>query len=150
MTQQQILLTAGVTLVVAMLLMSRALRARRKPESRLDQLNDRRKHVEVKDSLDQLAVEIQELSRESIARLDTKIKMLQALLTEADVRIAKLQGAPPPPPTPKGAATPVQQKVFDLADRGATVADIGRETGLERGEVELILGIRGLPQDKRA
>lgn len=149
MSTPQILIVSGLAIVISMLLLSRSLRGRRKTENRLDQVNEFRQRTEVRDGLDKLAVEIQELSRESIARLDTKIKILQALLTEADVRIARLQGAPPPPPTPKGAALPVQKKVFDLADRGASVADIGRETGLERGEVELILGMRGLPPDSK-
>lgn len=150
MTNQQILVFGGLAVILAMLLLSRSLRGRRKVENRIDQLHDFRKQSEAREGLEQLAVEVQELSRESIARLDTRIKMLQTLIADADARIAKLQGAVAAPIPAKGSPTAVQQKVFDLADRGATVADIGRETGLERGEVELILGIRGLPQDKRA
>lgn len=41
--------------------------------------------------LESKEVEINELSRESIARLDNKIAMLQRLLAEADAKIARLE-----------------------------------------------------------
>jgi hypothetical protein len=39
-------------------------------------------------------------------------------------------------------ANPLHERVYALADSGKAVAEIGAETGLEKGEVELILGLR--------
>lgn len=102
--------------------------------------------------LEQLLTEIQDLSRDHIARLDTKIRLLNQLLLEVDQRkreletllgrAASLGQAPPPAPRPSKPANPLHDQVYTLVDAGREVADICRETGLEKGEVELILGLR--------
>lgn len=106
----------------------------------------------MRDELERLLAEIQDLSREQIARLDTKIRLLGQLLLECDQKkkeletllgravgagLSKLEPLPPPRP-----ANPLHDQVYALRDSGKNVLDICAATGLESGEVELILGLR--------
>lgn len=106
----------------------------------------------MRDELERLLAEIQDLSREQIARLDTKIRLLNQLLLECDQKKKELEallgrtvGAgmaklePPPAPRP---ANPLHDQVYALRDAGKNLFDICNATGLEKGEVELILGLR--------
>lgn len=112
-------------------------------------------HASPRDELERLLAEIQDLSREQIAKLDTKIRLLNQLLIECDQKkkeletllgrtvsagLAKLD--PPPPSRP---ANPLHDQVYELQDAGKNVFDICSATGLEKGEVELILGLRKMP-----
>lgn len=102
--------------------------------------------------LDQLVVEIQELAREHIAKLDTKIRMVSRLLSDCDQRKleleALLKGAAIAPPPASRPPNPLHEKVYGLLDEGKDTADICAATGLEKGEVDLILGLRQLPRIK--
>jgi len=111
-----------------------------------------------REELERLLTEIQDLSREHIARLDTKIRMLNQLLLECDQKkkelenlLAKTGGAAPPPPVlsaPPRPANPLHSQVYTLQDSGKEILDICAATGLEKGEVELILGLRQMPPSK--
>ena len=103
-----------------------------------------------REELERLLTEIQDLSREHIARLDTKIRMLNQLLLECDQKKRELEAllakpgaeapeksAPPPRPV-----NPLHDQVYSLQDSGKELLDICAATGLEKGEVELILGLR--------
>jgi hypothetical protein len=111
-----------------------------------------------REELERLLTEIQDLSREHIARLDTKIRMLNQLLLECDQKkreledlLAKSGGAAPGPATsaaPSRPANPLHSQVYTLQDSGKELLDICAATGLEKGEVELILGLRRMPPSK--
>jgi hypothetical protein len=109
-----------------------------------DALRDPRRELE------QLLADIQDLSRDQIARLDTKIRLLTQLIADCDRRKLELEellakvpgGAPPPAPR---SANPLHDRVYGLQDAGTDVLEICRQTGLEKGEVELILGLRRMP-----
>lgn len=95
--------------------------------------------------LERLLVEIQDLSRDHIARLDTKIRLLNQLLLDCDRKKAELEallGKSTSPAPPARAANPLHDQVYTLKDSGRDVAAICQATGLEKGEVELILGLR--------
>ena len=109
---------------------------------------------EVHQELDSVVVRLQEVSREQLARLDTKIQILNQLVGEADRKIGELKalagsrGAAPapeaqPPEPPPRPVNPLHERVFGLADGGAPFSQIAAETGLSAGEVDLILGLRG-------
>lgn len=105
----------------------------------------------LRDELDGLTARLQEISREQIARMDTKMRMLNQLLAEADRKIEALKAAggakdaapvpdmPAPPPRP---SNPLHDRIFLLADRGMPLSEIASASGLPQGEVELILGLR--------
>lgn len=105
-----------------------------------------------REELERLLTEIQDLSREHIARLDTKIRMLNQLLLECDQKQRDLEAllgkaaapdaAAAKPAPPARAANPLHDQVYSLQDSGKEVLDICAATGLEKGEVELILGLR--------
>jgi hypothetical protein len=103
-----------------------------------------------REELERLLTEIQDLSREHIARLDTKIRMLNQLLLECDQKKKELEsllGKAPPAEAPAKAgparpANPLHDQVYTLQDSGKEILDICAATGLEKGEVELILGLR--------
>lgn len=108
----------------------------------------------VRQELDGLAVQLQELTREQIAKLDTKMKVLNQMLVDAERTIGDLKSATAAaqtvgaPPAAAGAAppklvNPLHERIAALARRGAPVAEISVATGLPSGEIELILGLQG-------
>ena len=116
-----------------------------------------------------LLVELSEMSRQMTGQLDTRAARLEALLREADQKIATLRslgsagggGATPhgvlveaklleSDAVPMRAANdavssvdPRHAEVYDLADEGQSPQDIARHTGRPSGEIELILALRG-------
>lgn len=112
-----------------------------------------------REELERLLTEIQDLSREHIARLDTKIRMLNQLLLECDQKKREMEAllgksASVPESAEKSApparaANPLHDQVYTLQDSGKELLDICAATGLEKGEVELILGLRRMPPEKR-
>lgn len=139
MESQHFILAGAVVGLGALALL--ALRRRSRAEGRAG-LFPREEQEMVRHQLDRLLAEIQELSREQIARLDNKIRMLQQLLADADARIRELQSLSPREAAPARPANPLHEKVYALADAGRGSLEIGQELGLEKGEVELILGLR--------
>ncbi len=115
----------------------------------------------VRRDLSRLIDELRAGVREQVERLDREVKRIQAAVADAErVRhaleeardraapspSAKATGdRPPAAPPAKAAANPLHSRVFELRDSGKEPADIGVETGLEVGEVELILGLRRMP-----
>ncbi len=150
---------------------------------------------EVRAEIDEIFVRLEEFSRETMAKLDTKVRLLNQLVIDADARIKRLEelerkdpapgtpagkpagmsagmpaglsadasagpgtsaAAPPgvvvPPVPPEQASpapeplpvNPLHRRVYALHDKGLTLPEIEAETGLPKGEVELILGMRRL------
>ena len=99
-----------------------------------------------KQELERLLLEIQDLSRDHIAKLDTKIRLLTQLLSDCDRKKAELEAllgkSTSPAPPPARPANPLHDQVYTLRDAGQDVSAICQATGLEKGEVELILGLR--------
>jgi hypothetical protein len=111
----------------------------------------------VERQMQNLLVELSEMTRQITAQLDTRSQKLQLLIEEADKRIAELQRSSSPtamprlepvwstPARPTMPADPVEeshQRVYDLADQGQSAGDIARQLNQPRGEVELILALR--------
>ena len=116
--------------------------------------------------MQQLLVQLNEMAREMNAQIDTRAAKLEALIAEADTKIAALQGQPSPPTVARPADDPPagdgpadapdpadagvgnlaptrrHSAIYDLADAGADVEDIARQTDRPRGEIELILALR--------
>lgn len=122
---------------------------------------------EMKGDMEQLLVDIQELSRKINAQLDTKFAKLEASIRAADERISALQrlnqsagsqssinlmidddvasaavepvpdDPAPAPPAPVNTA-----RVFALADEGKSAVEIAQLTGEAVGEIELKLRLR--------
>jgi hypothetical protein len=107
----------------------------------------------VERQMQNLLVELSEMSRQITAQLDTRASKLETLLHEADQRIAQLHGggavrAPAPFEEPRSTIEPTVDPdprhvaVYELADRGQDAASIAAELGRPSGEIELILALR--------
>jgi hypothetical protein len=122
----------------------------------------------VKRNMEELLVELQELSRKISAQIDTKFVKLEQSIADADKRISTLRalieearaagtqqpttaeggpGAIQAAPAPEKQGTrpppdPRYRQIYMLADEGHTPVQIARELGHTVGEVELILNLR--------
>jgi HAMP domain-containing protein len=107
----------------------------------------------VRRDLGRLADELKAAVRDQVDRLDREVKRLQQAVADAERARLALEEAsrhavprsPVTPPAAKLPSNPLHSRVFELRDAGKEPADIGVETGLEVGEVELILGLRRMP-----
>ncbi len=102
----------------------------------------------VERQMETLLVELSEMARQMSAQLDTRCQKLEILLQQADEKIARLQESPGSVSSPAPVSTPVSEQqqhreIYELADRGSDAPEIARQLNRPRGEVELILALRG-------
>jgi len=114
----------------------------------------RQRSVELQ--MENLLVELSAMARQITAQLDTRAARLDALIREADAKIAAMQSGKIQ--TPPGfhsalaaAESPIEspmeddprhRPVYELADSGMPPAEISRRIGRPSGEIELILALR--------
>ncbi|HEY1629601.1 MAG TPA: hypothetical protein VGF52_07060 [Tepidisphaeraceae bacterium] len=107
----------------------------------------------VERQMQNLLVELSEMARQITAQLDTRAAKLEALIREADEKIAAMNSQnntssqpyvalPSSPPALEEMPDPRHAEVYALADQGRNAGDIAAELGRPRGEVELILALR--------
>lgn len=133
------------------------------PRERMDELAHQRG---VKDDMQALLAELQDLSRKINAQIDTKFAKLETAIADADRRIEALQrlshavrGEPTldvtvgedtqADPQPGLRAAPAEAglqdrhaAVYELADEGKSAVEIAQALGRTPGEIELILALR--------
>ncbi len=153
------LVLAGFLLTIVMLSTHRRTRKSRavSGHSVAERYRDLKDERAATREIDQVMLDLDRLSRDIQARLDTRLARLECLIRDADQRIAQLsQGAPETPsfdvtlgdeqPTAReGAATTNDaghQTVYRLADDGLSNIEIAEQVGRPQGEIELILGLR--------
>ncbi len=119
-----------------------------------------RERVATRD-IEQIMLELDELSRQVHGRLDTKLARLEVVIHDADQRIARLEqleraeatgtrfevtlGAEQPVDSPGGVSPTEDNRhaaVFELAEQGLTSVGIAQRVGKTTGEVELILALQ--------
>jgi hypothetical protein len=106
-------------------------------------------------------VAMHDYARQIRGELDSKMRVLQSLIAEADRAAARLERAvqnsrplPPavnqagvvpssPDPAASDSTPPRREEIYTLADYGLPAAEIAHRTGVPGGEVELILRLRG-------
>jgi hypothetical protein len=119
----------------------------------------------VEQQMQNVLVEMSEMTRQISAQLDTRAAKLEALIREADEKIAALNGSPvvrsssnaapgvrnplaamSDPPPSHSADQPILDPghalVYALADRGRSLTEIAQELNRPSGEIELILALR--------
>jgi hypothetical protein len=113
--------------------------------------------------LQELIIELEELSRKINAQIDTKFAKLEASIMHADKRIEALRSliqqgtgqsdvdvmidderdeSAPNDSDSRVPADPRHAQVYALADARKSSTEIACETGIPTGEVELILALR--------
>ena len=141
---------ACLGLAVAALVLPRKLaqRSRVLPRTDISEADRLRK------SMEELLVQLQEVTREMNARLDTKMMALAQLVEDADARIDELKRLLEEEAarettreehraeTGTGRRRDVEETVLRLAKEGRTELEIAQETGIARGEIELVLALR--------
>ncbi len=132
--------------------------------------------VRAKEQMEDLIVKLHDFGREMQAKTDNKIRVLNRLIEEANEKIREMEahGISPKPPagtdgkspetksgkqtdgtgdvaeTPSRPETGKYTSVYELADAGHDVVSIARHTGLQPGEIELLLELRkARNKDKR-
>mgnify|MGYP001053434522 CR=1 FL=1 len=146
------LVLGAIALTLLMSSLSRrqqARAARPKPPAQRPPPSADSREQEIRRDLDELMVELQELSRRISAEIDTRFSKLEAAIRDADRRIAVLnrlsrmlaeqEGKEAPASTDIDARHSV---IYELADAGFTPVEIARDLGKTPGEVELILNLR--------
>ncbi len=105
----------------------------------------------VEREMQNVLVEMSEMARQITAQIDTRAARLEALIRQADQRIAALNALPPSQPETKSpalepadspAVDPRHAQVYALADQGRSSQEIAQELNRPSGEIELILALR--------
>ncbi len=99
--------------------------------------------------VDELMVELQELSRRITAEIDTRFARLETAIRDADRRIAVLSrlSRGESDRRPNGGEDPRSEDarhavIYEMSDAGFSPIEIARDLGKTPGEVELILNLR--------
>jgi hypothetical protein len=113
----------------------------------------------VEREMSNLLVELSEMARQITGQLDTRSAKLEALMLEADKKIAELKRLESihhepeiKPLEPRAAPVPNDARysaIYSLADAGHSVQEIAQQLNRPRGEVELILALR-VPSESRS
>jgi hypothetical protein len=103
----------------------------------------------VERQMQNILVELSEMSRQITAQLDTRAAKLELLIKDADERIAKLQAGVPlsdapsaPRPPTEPVVDPRYAEVYSLADQGRSATEIAAALNQPYGEIDLILKLR--------
>jgi hypothetical protein len=108
----------------------------------------------VEKQMTELLVELEQMARQMTAQLDTRAARLEALIREADEKIARLQQAGTALSTSPNLMQDSSQaflpslpdarhsQVYELADQGLSAWQVSRELNRPTGEIELILALR--------
>ncbi len=166
-----VMVLAGTTVMLMMLRRHQFRRVTGRDVTR-EQFARLRDQTEVRNSMDTLLLQLEQLQREINAQLDTKFARLETVIHDADQRIAELKRlrnepvepaepptvhlqpepelrpAAPAPPAPAPSApnpprTEEQRRVFELHDAGRTPVEVAEALGLPLGEVQVMLQLRG-------
>ncbi len=115
-------------------------------ERRIPSLKEQR---DVRDHLQKLMVDLQELARQINGHIDTRFCKLEVLIKEADQKIRQLEkmGFGNGISQLNGGkeveqADPEREMIHKLADMGKSPVEIAREMNKNTGEIELILSLR--------
>ncbi len=167
-TLQLIMLIAAIAgLTILMISTYRRIRSARRPGKSTVQQRyaELRGQQSAKRGVEEVMLELDQLSRQIHGRLDTKLVRLELLIRDADERIDRLARAvrsadgraavevtigresPHDPAHPMREAEPdPHTTIHGLADDGLEPAEIAQKTGKPIGEVELILALRKVKQ----
>ena len=168
-TQMVLLALAVGALAVVML----STRRRIRESQRLSPTGARRRYAELQEevkasrNLEQVMLELDQLSRQIHGRIDTRLARLEAVIRDADQRIDRLsrlirtthgesalkttlkrEDPREAHSTPSDIVNDRHASVYELADSGKSPVEIAREVGKTTGEIELILALKKASKNK--
>ena len=138
------LIALGV--IVVTVTIGRAYRRSRSRDAQIDLPEASAAIERLRAESERIVTDIQTIGAETVARAETRIRVLNELLVHAEKLVSNQQGAD------AQAASSRFREVYDLADKGIDVNEIAEHTGFERGELDLILSLRKktLEREKKA
>ncbi|MCP4590428.1 MAG: hypothetical protein GY842_06780 [bacterium] len=160
---QLLLIIVAVGVTVSMMVTARRRRSRDANSPRAyarEQLTRLREEAGIKDDLAAVLAQVQEVTRQFSAQLDTRFMKLERAIQDADTRLAEFArlaegpcapsvDAPAQPNEPSRTDLPddsVRAAVCQLADAGHSPQEISAQTGRSFGEIELVLGLRRMSE----
>lgn len=165
LSSSQLSLLVLILVVISLLLIVTRRRLRESRNSprayAREQIHRIREERHVNHEVQDVMVELQQLSRQINAQIDTKFAKLESAIRSADDRIDRLtrllrqtdgqptldvtvaDNAPAVDPAPRPHST--RRLIYQLADAGRTPIEIARELATTTGEVELVLALRQEP-----
>jgi hypothetical protein len=155
-TKWAVIALAIITMVYAAM---RPLLRKKDPLDKPPALGSLAQQRSVERQMQNVLVEMSQMARQITAQLDSRAAKLDALIREADEKIAVLrsQSSAPSPiaPLPSPGITAMKAEsteqpmidarhalVYALADQGRSCKDIAQELSRPSGEIELILALR--------
>jgi hypothetical protein len=165
-----VLLVLCAIIIMVVLLRRHQFRSTTGRDMAREQLARIRDQNRLRNSLDELLVQLEEASRRVGAQIDTKFAKLETVIRDADDRLARLEHAlgrlgrsPVQSPAQAvledgganasrvseegdadGPKDPRFRRVYELVDAGASPIKAAEELAMPLGEVELILNLRKL------
>jgi uncharacterized protein YifE (UPF0438 family) len=153
-----LIVVLGVTAVMLITARRRMRDARNSPRAYArEQINRLKEQRRVQSEVGDVMVELEQLSRQISAQIETRFVKLEAVLRAADERIDTLErlirqseGKPtidviannrPDAPAPDSRER-TRQRIYQLDDAGYSPVEIAPQVGHTAGEVELILALR--------
>jgi hypothetical protein len=159
-SQLWIIIAVGMLAAIYLAILRPMLRKRKDPLERAPAFASLSKQRDVERQMQNLLVELSEMARQISAQLDTRAQKLELLIGDADRKLAELKmalgnagNAESSPPATSIEALPTAANrvppdprhadVYTLADQGRNATEIATDLHRPRGEVELILALRG-------
>jgi hypothetical protein len=161
MTTPQIVLLASGGFIFMLVWIRWRSKLKASTEDRLSRSPQAEARAEISDTARRLLLDIEDVSRQVNARLGTKMRVLDALLKEADQKIESLEQLlekkkpsaaviensdesedEPGQGASASEADKMMEEIYRLHDSGEDALSIARKVDLPRGEVELILSLR--------
>lgn len=140
-----------VLALVLVLLMVLPTRLRRRSLAALRQTEE----AKLRESIDKLLVDLQEIGRQMNAKLETNIRVLNRMIEEAEEKRKELSALierasslsmpvkeAEPRPDPLHLFTQRYSHIYKLADEGKGLLDIAELTGMPPGEIDFVLALR--------
>jgi len=141
---QGLMFLAGVVILIVVVLRIPRVRARQRKEEQQTQPAAETPNVRLRRTMEELAVQLHEMSREVNAQLDTKMCAIDSLLRRSEEVAARLEALLRQASSAGVVSTPTDRydDIYRMADDGKTPKEIARLKDLQPGEVELILNLR--------
>src|ERR1700722_14331951 len=148
-SQTWVLVALAMVTIIYAVFMRPKMKQKKDPLSMRSGLSRQR---DVEKQMETLLVELSEMARQITGQIDTRAAKLEALIAEADEKIAPLQSGPPtaPPAGPAAVGRDVPESdedrrhaaIYAMADAGLSTGQIAQRLARPSGEVELILALR--------